>query len=39
MNTRLVASCAKLGISAVGLSGVDAGLLRAKRRPPGLSQN
>jgi acetylglutamate kinase len=34
MNTRLTAMCAELGIPAVGLSGVDAGLLRARRRPP-----
>ena len=34
INTRVLASCRELGIDAVGLSGVDAGLVRAKRRPP-----
>lgn len=34
INTRILASCRELGIDAVGLSGVDAGLVRASRRPP-----
>ncbi len=34
INTRILATCRELGIDAVGLSGVDAGLVRARRRPP-----
>ena len=34
INTRLLAFCRDLEIAAVGLSGVDAGLVRAHRRPP-----
>jgi acetylglutamate kinase len=34
LNTRLLGLCRELGIHAVGLSGVDGGLVRAKRRPP-----
>jgi acetylglutamate kinase len=34
INTRVLASCRDLGIAAVGISGVDAGLIRAFRRPP-----
>jgi acetylglutamate kinase len=34
INTRILATCRELGIDAVGLSGVDAGLVRAVRRPP-----
>jgi acetylglutamate kinase len=34
INTRILAACRELGIDAVGLSGVDAGLVRAHRRPP-----
>ncbi len=34
INARLLSSCRKLGLSAVGVSGVDAGLIRASRRPP-----
>src|ERR1700689_2600979 len=34
INTRILAICRDLDISAVGLSGVDAGLIRAHRRPP-----
>ncbi len=34
VNTRILAACRELGIAAVGLSGVDAGLVRAARRPP-----
>ncbi|HEV8241852.1 MAG TPA: acetylglutamate kinase [Thermoanaerobaculia bacterium] len=33
-NTALLAACRALGIAAVGLSGVDSGLVRARRRPP-----
>jgi acetylglutamate kinase len=34
LNTRLLGLCRELGIRAVGLSGVDGGLVRAHRRPP-----
>jgi acetylglutamate kinase len=34
INTRILAICRALDIEAVGLSGVDAGLIRAHRRPP-----
>ncbi|HVN46370.1 MAG TPA: acetylglutamate kinase [Steroidobacteraceae bacterium] len=34
INTRLLSMCRDLGIDAVGVSGVDAGLVRAHRRPP-----
>jgi acetylglutamate kinase len=34
INTRLLAICRGLAIDAVGISGVDAGLVRAHRRPP-----
>jgi acetylglutamate kinase len=34
VNTDIVAACRELGIPALGLSGVDAGLIRARRRPP-----
>jgi acetylglutamate kinase len=34
INTRLLAMCRELNIDAVGISGVDAGLVRAHRRPP-----
>jgi acetylglutamate kinase len=34
INTRILAFCRDLNIDAVGLSGVDAGLVRAHRRPP-----
>lgn len=34
INTRLLAACRSLGLPAVGLSGVDAGLIRARKRPP-----
>ena len=34
INTRILAVCRELDIPAVGLSGVDAGLIRAHRRPP-----
>jgi len=34
INTRILAACRDLEIPAVGISGVDAGLIRAHRRPP-----
>jgi acetylglutamate kinase len=34
VNTRLLALCRSAGLPAVGLSGVDAGLIEARRRPP-----
>jgi acetylglutamate kinase len=34
INTRILALCRDLNIDAVGISGVDAGLVRAHRRPP-----
>jgi acetylglutamate kinase len=34
INTRILATCREVGVDAVGLSGVDAGLVRANRRPP-----
>jgi acetylglutamate kinase len=34
INTAIVAACQAAGVPAVGLSGVDAGLVRARRRPP-----
>jgi len=34
INTRILAICRDLEIDAVGLSGVDAGLVRAHKRPP-----
>jgi acetylglutamate kinase len=34
INTRVLASCRDLQIPAVGISGIDAGLIRAHRRPP-----
>jgi acetylglutamate kinase len=34
INTRVLAACRDLQIPAVGMSGVDAGLIRAHRRPP-----
>ena len=34
INTRILAICRELQIDAVGLSGVDAGLVQAHRRPP-----
>ena len=34
INTRILALCRELEISAVGLSGVDAGLILAHKRPP-----
>jgi acetylglutamate kinase len=34
INTRILAICNELGIDAVGISGVDAGMVQAHRRPP-----
>src|SRR5579872_1320992 len=34
INTRILAICRELNIDAVGISGIDAGLVRAHRRPP-----
>ena len=34
INTRILAACRDLKIPAVGMSGVDAGLIRAHKRPP-----
>ena len=34
INTRVLGICRELNIEAVGVSGVDAGLVRAHRRPP-----
>ena len=36
INTRVLALCRDLNIDAVGISGVDAGLVRAHKRPPVL---
>jgi acetylglutamate kinase len=34
INTRIVAMCRALGIPAIGISGVDGGLIKAGKRPP-----
>ena len=34
INTQVVAACRRLGVPALGISGVDAGLVHARRRPP-----
>lgn len=34
INTRILAICRELEVAAVGISGVDAGLVRAHKRPP-----
>ncbi len=39
LNTRLLGICRELGIKAVGISGVDGGLVRAHRRPPVRAQD
>ncbi|MCH7820802.1 MAG: acetylglutamate kinase [Proteobacteria bacterium] len=36
INTRVLAACRDLQIPAIGISGIDAGLIRAHRRPPVL---
>lgn len=37
VNTALLAACRRLGLAAIGVSGVDAGLVAAHRRPPVVS--
>jgi acetylglutamate kinase len=34
INTRIVAVCRELGVPAIGVSGVDGGLIKASKRPP-----
>jgi acetylglutamate kinase len=34
VNTRVLAACRDVGLPAVGMSGVDAGLIQAHKRPP-----
>lgn len=34
VNTRVLAVCRDIGLPAIGISGVDAGLIQAHRRPP-----
>ncbi len=34
INTQILAACRGLGVPAVGLSGVDCGLIKASKRPP-----
>lgn len=34
INTRILAACRKIKVPAVGISGIDAGLIRARKRPP-----
>lgn len=34
VNTQILGICREIGINAVGVSGVDAGLIRAHKRPP-----
>jgi len=34
INTRIVAACRALGVPAIGISGVDGGLIKAIKRPP-----
>ena len=34
INTEIVAACRAAGVPAVGVSGVDAGLIQARKRPP-----
>lgn len=38
VNTRVVATCREVMLPAVGISGVDAGVLQAKKRPAGESR-
>lgn len=38
INTRILASCRDLQIPAIGISGIDAGLIRARRRQPVVRQ-
>jgi len=39
INTRILAACRELEIPAVGISGIDAGLIRAHRRPAVATEN
>jgi len=39
INTRILATCRDLQIPAVGISGIDAGLIRAHKRPPVLGKD
>ena len=39
INTRILAACRDLEIPAVGISGIDAGLIQAHRRPPVETDN
>jgi acetylglutamate kinase len=39
INTEILASLRKAGVAAVGLSGVDGGIIDARRRPPKLMTN
>jgi acetylglutamate kinase len=39
INTSILAACRTFGIPAVGISGVDAGLIRAHKRPPVTREN
>jgi acetylglutamate kinase len=39
INTSILAACRTLGIPAIGISGVAAGLIRAHRRPPVIREN
>ncbi len=34
INTRILAACRDLGVPAVGISGIDAGLIKAHKKPP-----
>lgn len=39
LRTGILALCRELGVPALGVSGIDAGLVRARRRPPRASRN
>jgi acetylglutamate kinase len=39
VNTRVLAACRAVGLLAVGVSGVDAGLVQARRRPPVMRED
>jgi acetylglutamate kinase len=39
INTRILAICRDLQVPAVGVSGVDAGLIKARKRPPVMMQD
>ena len=34
INTRILAACRDLGVPAIGISGIDAGLIKAHKKPP-----